>query len=460
MYTQEQIQRVLDEYKKHHSIQKTIVTCGYPSRTTLYSWLALLEKGKPINPSKQYSHTSHKPPFESSDRMKALTRCFRDGESVSVVAADIGVNRTIIYHWRKKYLKEGEIGLMNRKRDAIPKGSLEPQQDHASTQEIEDLKAQIKRLQMQVDVLSEAMNILKKGQGVNPLTLKNKEKFLLVHAFRNKYDLKELRQMLGFSKSSYYYHLALQKRETIPDPLEETITEIYHESKQTYGYRRIWMVLKQQGIRRSEKIIRGIQKKLGLQPLQKRRRSYSSYGGEISPAPENLLRRDFRADASNQKWVSDITEFAIPAGKVYLSPIVDCFDGLVVSWSISEKPNALLTNSMLENACKTLTRGETPILHTDRGAHYRWDSWIELTKKYGVIRSMSKKACSPDNAACEAFFGRFKNELFYQKNFQNTSIEAFMEYLHNALHWYNEKRLKTSFGCSIVEHRNKLLEQI
>jgi putative transposase len=73
-----------------------------------------------------------------------------------------------------------------------------------------------------------------------------------------------------------------------------------------------------------------------------KRRRYGSYMGEISPAPENRLNRDFSAGAPNETWLSDITEFQIPAGKVYLSPMIDCFDDMVVSCSIGTRPDAEL----------------------------------------------------------------------------------------------------------------------
>ena len=85
-----------------------------------------------------------------------------------------------------------------------------------------------------------------------------------------------------------------------------------------------------------------------------KRRRYGSYMGEISPTPDNLLNRDFSADAPNEKWLTDITEFHIPAGKVYLWPMIDCFDGMVVSWSIGTRPNAELVNTMLGAAIDKL----------------------------------------------------------------------------------------------------------
>lgn len=103
----------------------------------------------------------------------------------------------------------------------------------------------------------------------------------------------------------------------------------------------------------------------GLVPLSESVKRYSSYKGEIGGAPANLVNRDFHATAPNRLWVTDITEFSIPAGKVYLSPVIDCHDGMPVAWTIGTSPNAALANGMLRDACATLKPGETPIIHSD-----------------------------------------------------------------------------------------------
>ena len=187
-----------------------------------------------------------------------------------------------------------------------------------------------------------------------------------------------------------------------------------------------------------------------------RRRTYSSYAGEIIPAQPNLLNRNFKSIKPNEKWLTDITEFKIPAGKVYLSPIVDCFDGAIISWTIGTKPDAELVNTMLDNGLATLQEFERPILHSDRGAHYRWPGWIERVQKANLSHSMSKKGCSPDNSACEGFFGRLKNEVFYNRDWKNVTINQFIGYLNRAIHWYNNERIKLSLGgLSPLEYRNK-----
>lgn len=194
-----------------------------------------------------------------------------------------------------------------------------------------------------------------------------------------------------------------------------------------------------------------------LMVLTKKTKKYNSYAGEITPSVSNKIERNFSSNKPNAKWLSDITEFAIPAGKVYLSPIIDCFDGLIVTWEISQSPNSNLVNSMLDNAINLLTPNEKPILHTDRGAHYRWTGWIERMDESGLVRSMSKKGCSADNSACEGLFGRLKNEMFYNKDWSDVSISNFIKILNDYIVWYNEIRIKKTLGyMSPMEYRRNL----
>ena len=147
----------------------------------------------------------------------------------------------------------------------------------------------------------------------------------------------------------------------------------------------------------------------------RKKRRCSSCEGEISEAPENLLRDEkgkhrFGADKPNELWIADVTGFRIPAGKAYLSPIVDCFDGMPLSWSISTSPDAEMANSSLLGACEWLNEGDHPKVHSDRGGHYRWPGWIRICDENGLVRSMSRKGCSPDNARCEGLCAQAHND--------------------------------------------------
>ncbi len=124
------------------------------------------------------------------------------------------------------------------------------------------------------------------------------------------------------------------------EKLRHRITVLFRENYKRYGYRRIHALLAREGTRVSEKVVRRLMQEYSLIVIMKKRHKYSAYRSENAPAADNLIKRDFHADAPNIKWLTDITEFAIPAGKVYLSPIVDCFDGLMVSWSIGTSPGA------------------------------------------------------------------------------------------------------------------------
>ncbi|GAA4011977.1 hypothetical protein GCM10022212_01790 [Actimicrobium antarcticum] len=208
----------------------------------------------------------------------------------------------------------------------------------------------------------------------------------------------------------------------------------------------------------SEKVVQRLMKQECLIVAATMRRRYGSYLGEISPAPENLINREFQASAPNEKWLTDITEFHIPAGKVYLSPMIDCFDGLVVSWTIGTRPDAELVNTMLDAAIETVANGGArPVVHSDRGAHYRWPGWLSRMNNATLIHSMSRKGCSPDNAACEGFFGRLKTELFYPRKWTAITVEQFIQIVNSYIHWYNEKRIKISIGSlSPREYRESL----
>ena len=138
--------------------------------------------------------------------------------------------------------------------------------------------------------------------------------------------------------------------------------------------------------------------------------------------------------------------------------MIDCFDGMVVSWSIDTRPDAELVNTMLDAAIETVTVSRSRlVVHSDRGGHYRWPGWLTRIAEAKLTRSMSRKACSPDNSACEGFFGRLKNELFYSRDWVSTTMDEFVAALDSYIRWYNEARIKLSLGSRRpVEYRRSL----
>lgn len=293
--------------------------------------------------------------------------------------------------------------------------------------------------------------------GDNLKEFSNQEKAMVIMALRDKYPVKSILEVFDMAKSSYCYQQKQIKKENKIAKIKERIKILFFENHKRYGYRRIHLLLKREGIIISEKIVRSIMKEENLIVRAIRQKKYNSYLGEISPAVPNEVQRDFHADKPNKKWLTDITEFKIGEEKVYLSPIIDCFDGMPITWTVGTSPNAELVNTMLDNAIALLKGNEHPIVHSDRGCHYRWPGWIQRMNEAGLTRSMSKKGCSPDNSACEGFFGRMKNEMFYGEKWDKISVEEFISIINQYMQWYRDKRIKLSLGgLSPMEYRRSL----
>lgn len=417
-----QKQAAVQHYLDHgRCVGATVRALGYPCRTLLYGWIRDLRPDlckRLVGSAAAWSFT----PEMKQEAVVAL--CTRQGAAEDI-AQDLGVARETLYNWKNR--------LLGREAPASMKGKIHPPSDPEKVrleQEIAALKGDLRRLQLEHDLLKKASELIKKDLGVDLRLLTNREKTTLVDALRANHDLPDLLAVVGLARSSYFYHRGRIRLGDKYVGVRGMLADIFERNRRCYGYRRMRASLRKSCVSLSEKVVRRLMKQENLVAATPKRRRRGSYLGEISPAPDNLINRDFHSTAPNQKWLTDLTEFQIPAGKVYLSPIIDCFDGLVVSWTVGTSPDAELVNTMLDEAIKTVSDGpERPIVHSDRGAHYRWPGWLSRMDDAGLTRSMSRKGCSPDNAACEGFFGRLKTEWFYPGNWQSTTIEQFMAVL-------------------------------
>lgn len=458
-YTEKQRSIAVKHYLEHGKcISRTCRVLGYPSRPLLTQWIKedVPAEIRPCNKGQSLVHLS-----KEQKEQVAIELCTRDG-SAQEIADKYNVSRYSIYKWALDLFGKGNISPMPKKKldttaaaqKTVDSLKQEIEQLH---NEAEELKRQVYRLQLEKDVLEKATEILKKDEGVSLEKLTNREKAIVIGALRSKYNLHELLDVFHMAKSSFCYQQAALNAPDKYADLREMIRTVFDDSSSRYGYRRIHSSLKNEEITVSEKVIRRIMQEEKLIVPNIKRKKYNSYKGEITPAVPNVIDRDFHAEQPNIKWLTDITEFHIPAGKIYLSPIIDCFDGLPVSWTIGTSPDADLVNTMLDSAIGMLNENEHPIVHSDRGAHYRWPGWIERMENAGLIRSMSKKGCSPDNSACEGFFGRLKNEMFYGRSWKDVTIEEFIRILDDYIHWYAERRIKLSLGgMSPIQYRMSL----
>ena len=152
-------------------------------------------------------------------------------------------------------------------------------------------------------------------------------------------------------KSVFYYHRTKLESDDKYADLKQRITELYHQHKGRYGYRRVTAALKYLGIHHNHKLIAKLMRQMKLS-AKIRRQKYRSYKGQCGVIAKNLVKRRFRARAPNRRWLTDITEFKVGDDKLYLSPILDCFNNEIISYQLSRRPVYDLVKQMLESAVK------------------------------------------------------------------------------------------------------------
>lgn len=251
------------------------------------------------------------------------------------------------------------------------------------------------------------------------------------------------------SRSTFYYHAS--KRQ-VTDPLrgvKQKIQALYHHHKGRYGYRRITATLRQSGELINHKKVQRLMQQLGLKSLVriKKYRSYRGQEGRIAP---HLLQRQFTATGINQKWVTDVTEFAVAGEKLYLSPMMDLYNGEIIAYELCSRPVLRMVTDMLDKEKEQLHKEEKPWVHSDQGWHYQHIGYQKRLTEGGLTQSMSRRGNCLDNAAMESFFGTLKSELYHLHKWQ--SVEQFEKAIHEYINYYNHERIKLK-GLSPVQYR-------
>lgn len=485
-YSEEQKCAAVDHYLEcGRRLSRTMRMLGYPeSKELLMAWIDELAPGR--------RRLRHGPVPEELKR-KAVVAVASGRLKSHEAAAELGVQAAVVREWKRQMLagsKETHVARERRERPgdgggarpvvpdapAVAAGSRDAAglADALASMEkrlarmqarLDELDADVERqrrekreLDVEIAIRRGALELLGKEPGADPENLTNREKTILVKQISEaqRVSVKSLLPAVGLAHSTYHYRLNAMRRPDRDAWLLPLVEGAFENSEKRYGYKRVHLELQGMGITVSAKRVMKLMTKHGMVPLFKSAKRYSSYKGELTRAPENLVNRDFHADGPNMLRVTDLTEFSIPAGKAYLSPLIDCYDGLPVAWTIGTSPNAELADGMLSDACSTLGEGDRPVIHSDRGCHYRWPEWIRICEEHKLTRSMSAKGCSPDNAAAEGFFGRLKQEFFHKRSFAGVSMDEFIGMLDDYMVWYRDKRIKTEFGMSIMGRRREL----
>lgn len=255
----------------------------------------------------------------------------------------------------------------------------------------------------------------------------------------------------GMPRSTFYFYLKKMKQPDKYAELQAVIRQIFQENKGRYGYRRITMELHNRGYLVNHKLVQKLMKQSCLK-CEIRRRKYRSYKGEIGKVAPNVLNRNFHADKPNQKWVTDVTEFAVQDKKVYLSPILDLYNGEIISYNLSLHPTFHQTIDMIDKAFEKIPNNTGIILHSDQGWQYQMKQYQMRLKEKGIVQSMSRKGNCLDNSVMENFFGLLKTEMYYKHKF--LSVEHLMKEIEEYIDYYNNRRIKCKLkGLSPVQYR-------
>ena len=292
----------------------------------------------------------------------------------------------------------------------------------------------------------------------------------MIAELRQEFPLSLLLKISGVKRSTYY-HVYSHMDDDKDAELKQVICEIYNENKGRYGYRRITLELRNRGYIVNHKKVKRIMKKLGLFGLTPKAK-YKSYKGEMNGTVKNLLIhkevdeenhktkyvRDFETSKPNEKWSTDVSEFHIPAGKLYLAPILDMYNDEIIAYDISSNPDFLQQKRLLNKAFSRFEDLEGLIFHSDQGWQYQMQPWHKALKDKGIIQSMSRKGNCLDNCPIENFFGKLKNEMFYGHEYEFKTLDQLKKAIEDYIDYYNTKRIKVKLkGLTPCEARQQAL---
>ena len=277
-----------------------------------------------------------------------------------------------------------------------------------------------------------------------------------------------LLEIAELARSTYYVILSKDDKDIKNDSVMNKIIEIFYSHKTRYGYRRITLELVNQGFIINHKKVKRLMSKIGLYGKTPKIK-YKSYTGDHNGVTKNLLlnkiidkennntyfERSFKTTRCNQIWGTDVTQFSIKAGKLYLSPIIDFHNREIVAFNVSKSPNFEQITDMLTKGIGKFDHIDELIMHSDQGWQYQMKNYKAILAKKKIKQSMSRKGNCLDNSPTENFFGKLKNEMFYGEEHTFDSLKDLEGAIVNYIDYYNNHRITTKLkGMTPVQYRN------
>jgi transposase InsO family protein len=265
---------------------------------------------------------------------------------------------------------------------------------------------------------------------------------------------------LNVSPSGYYAWRSrpVSAREMANRELVKKIESVYYDSYETYGSPRVYHELKAQDVACSENRVARLMRLRGLRAKQVRRYKSTTKRNKRHAVAPNLLKRDFRADRPDHKWLTDITYIPTQEGWLYLAVILDLYNRGIVGWAMSEHMTSALTISALKMAIRERRPGAGLIHHSDQGSQYTDGSYQALLRDHGIQASMNGVGTWYDNAPMESFFGTLKSELVHHQVYHSRD-EAKPDLFFYIEAFYNRRRRHSSLNYLSPEAYEQLYQE-
>ena len=283
--------------------------------------------------------------------------------------------------------------------------------------------------------------------------MRPKVKYAVIHRHRNEYPVSVMCKFFEVSRSGYYDFVKRMGKPEQDTELANEIRVCQRSVDNTYGYRRVWLWLEHRKMHRNPKTVLRVMKKYGLLSEIRRRRKWVNLGQQMHKY-DNLLKRQFRADRPNTKWVTDISYIHTKEGVLYLSMIRDLYDNSIVAYKTASRQTVSLVLDTIRLAMKKEKKRVAAELqlHSDQGFQYTSPGYFNLTQSYGITPSMSSKGNPYDNAMAENFFSILKTECIYRHKLK-TFKEA-DDLIDRYIHFYNYERIQTKTGVAPLTLRH------
>ena len=270
-------------------------------------------------------------------------------------------------------------------------------------------------------------------------------RFQFIEEHRSRFPVIRMCEMLEVSPSGYYAWRGRppSKREMANQELTAEIKKAFEASGEVYGSPRIYQVMRKLGLICSENRVARLMRRAGLCAKQSRRYKTTTKRNKAHRAAPNRLKRDFRADRADQKWLADITYIPTAEGWLYLAVILDLFSRRIVGWAMSDRMKVELTLRALRMAIHQRRPGPGLIHHSDQGSQYTDGRYQEVLKAHGIQPSMNGVGSWYDNAPMESFFGTLKSERVQQCVYRTLHV-ASPDVFYYIEGFYNRNRLHSS----------------